>query len=411
MALIASACQTSSDDSEISEIDDNRINVIASMYPLEYFAERIGGDRVNVQGLIPPGGDAHDFEPTPGDLRDLAAADVLVYNGLGFESWIDALLESGESPNVTVQASAEDIGLHFETTTWNDDGHDDHVDDDDGHDDHADDDDGHDDHADDDDGHDKHADDDDGLDDHVDDDDGHDDHADDDDGHDDHADDDDGLGDHVDDDDGLDKHADDDDGLDDHADDDGHDDHADDDDGHDHSGLDPHVWLDPILAVTQASEIAAAFIKVDPDNTSYYESNLQTLTNDLTELNERFSSSLQACAKDIFVTSHDAFNYLANRYDKHAVGISGMNPESEPSPRVLAEISEAVTETGIEYVLVNPLDSERLSATLMRETGAQSLPLHTVQNLTKDERDTGESYMTLMNSNLSSLKTAMGCEG
>ena len=322
MALIASACQTSSDDSEISEIDDNRINVIASMYPLEYFAERIGGDRVNVQGLIPPGGDAHDFEPTPGDLRDLAAADVLVYNGLGFESWIDALLESGESPNVTVQASAEDIGLHFETTTWNDDGHDDHVDDDDGH-----------------------------------------------------------------------------------------DDHADDDDGHDHSGLDPHVWLDPILAVTQASEIAAAFIKVDPDNTSYYESNLQTLTNDLTELNERFSSSLQACEKDIFVTSHDAFNYLANRYDKHAVGISGMNPESEPSPRVLAEISEAVTETGIEYVLVNPLDSERLSATLMRETGAQSLPLHTVQNLTKDERDTGESYMTLMNSNLSSLKTAMGCEG
>jgi len=361
MALIASACQTSSDDSEISEIDDNRINVIASMYPLEYFAERIGGDRVNVQGLIPPGGDAHDFEPTPGDLRDLAAADVLVYNGLGFESWIDALLESGESPNVTVQASAEDIGLHFETTTWNDDGHDDHVDDDDGHDDHADDDDGHDDHADDD---------------------------------------------------GLDDHADDDDGLDDHADDnDGHDDHADDDDGHDHGGLDPHVWLDPILAVTQASEIAAAFIKVDPDNTSYYESNLQTLTNDLTELNERFSSSLQACEKDIFVTSHDAFNYLANRYDKHAVGISGMNPESEPSPRVLAEISEAVTETGIEYVLVNPLDSERLSATLMRETGAQSLPLHTVQNLTKDERDTGESYMTLMNSNLSSLKTAMGCEG
>ena len=352
MALIASACQTSSDDSEISEIDDNRINVIASMYPLEYFAERIGGDRVNVQGLIPPGGDAHDFEPTPGDLRDLAAADVLVYNGLGFESWIDALLESGESPNVTVQASAEDIGLHFETTTWNDDGHDDHADDDDGHDDYADNDDGHDDHADDDDG--------------------------------------------------LDDHADDDDGL---------DDHADDDDGHDHSGLDPHVWLDPILAVTQASEIAAAFIKVDPDNTSYYESNLQTLTNDLTELNERFSSSLQACEKDIFVTSHDAFNYLANRYDKHAVGISGMNPESEPSPRVLAQISEAVTETGIEYVLVNRLDSERLSSTLMRETGAQSLPLHTLQNLTKDERDTGESYMTLMNSNLSSLKTAMGCEG
>ena len=102
MALIASACQTSSDDNESeiddnrinviaeSEIDDNRINVIASMYPLEYFAERIGGDRVNVENLIAPGQDAHDFEPTPGDLRDLAAADVLVYNGLGFESWIDS---------------------------------------------------------------------------------------------------------------------------------------------------------------------------------------------------------------------------------------------------------------------------------------------------------------------------------
>ena len=85
--------------------DGDAMQVVASMYPLEYFVERVGGDRVVVESVISSGADAHDFEPTPGDLRDIAAADVFIYNGLGFESWVDALLSAGDAPGTAIHAS------------------------------------------------------------------------------------------------------------------------------------------------------------------------------------------------------------------------------------------------------------------------------------------------------------------
>jgi zinc transport system substrate-binding protein len=100
---------------------------------------------------------------------------------------------------------------------------------------------------------------------------------------------------------------------------------------------------------------------------------------------------------------------MAARYGVNAIGISGINPESEPSPRALADLSNLVSDSGIEYVLVSPIDSERLSDTLARETGVESLPLHSLQNLTSDKKESGETYFSLMEQNLASLMTALGC--
>ena len=301
LVLFAAACGGSTDESDRSE----SLRVIASMYPLEYFAERVGGDRVDVDGVVPAGGDAHDFEPTPGDLRNIAGADVIIYNGLGFESWVDALLGAGDAPDTAVQVSSEELALHFETNEIK-------------------------------------------------------------------------LGPGVD-------------GV------------------HETEDLDPHLWLDPVLAVTKVLAITDGFIASDPEGELLYNSNSDALVAELVALDVQFSDALSTCSRDVFVTSHDSFNYLANRYDKDAVGISGINPESEPSPKSLANLSDAVTEAGIPYVLVSPIDSERLSDTLMRETGIQALPLHSLQNLTKDQRDAGETYFSLMETNLESLQTALGC--
>jgi zinc/manganese transport system substrate-binding protein len=80
-----------------------RLNIVASFSILGDFAENVGGDRVHVTTLIGPGGDPHVFEPSPADVKKVAAADVIVVNGLGFEGWLDRLVAaSGTKGRIVV---------------------------------------------------------------------------------------------------------------------------------------------------------------------------------------------------------------------------------------------------------------------------------------------------------------------
>lgn len=103
IAIVSVACETGSND-------DTGTSVVTTLYPLEYFAQRIGGDDVSVTNLLKPGVEAHDFDPTPADIRKLEAADVIIYNGSGFEPWIDRALStisSSGGPRLIVEASRE----------------------------------------------------------------------------------------------------------------------------------------------------------------------------------------------------------------------------------------------------------------------------------------------------------------
>jgi len=342
LAIIATSC-TGNDASTDGDLDGSAtVRVVASMYPLGYFTSQIGGDRVQVDEVVPSGGDAHDFEPTPGDLRKIAGADMIVYNGLGFESWIDAVLDAGDAPDIAVQASSSSVARHFESNDVAKDFHDDH----------------------------------DGIDPHIESNDtakdSHDDHED------------------------IDLHI--------ESNDIAKDSHD------DHDGIDPHIWLDPVLAITQVRAITEGLVKADRDGSAVYLANSDDLVDRLTGLDGLFTSRLGSCSRDTFITSHDSFNYMAARYGINAVGIVGLNPESEPSPRTLADLSDAISDSGIGYVLVNPIDSDRLSDTLARETDVESLPMHTLENLTSNQKESGETYFSLMEQNLTSLMTALECE-
>lgn len=66
-----------------------KLNVVASIYPLYDLAQQIGGEYVQAVQLVPFGAEPHDYEPSPGDLKKLADADVFLIVGLGLEGWID----------------------------------------------------------------------------------------------------------------------------------------------------------------------------------------------------------------------------------------------------------------------------------------------------------------------------------
>ena len=85
-----------------------KLNVIATFSILGDIVANVGGDRVEVTTLVGPDGDAHVFQPSPADAEAVAGAQVIVANGLGFEGWMDRLVEASGT-RATVITAAEGV--------------------------------------------------------------------------------------------------------------------------------------------------------------------------------------------------------------------------------------------------------------------------------------------------------------
>jgi zinc/manganese transport system substrate-binding protein len=95
----------------------DRLNVVASFSILGDFVRNIGGERVNLTTLVGPGGDVHVYAPTPSDAKTVAAAQLLIVNGLGLEGWLPRLVQSSGSgaPIVTATKGVAALKLGFDS--------------------------------------------------------------------------------------------------------------------------------------------------------------------------------------------------------------------------------------------------------------------------------------------------------
>jgi len=89
----------------LSAFAQGKLPVVASFSILADMVAEVGGDRVAVTMLVGPDGDAHVYSPTPADAQTVAAAQVVFVNGLGFEGWLDRLIEASEYAGPVVVAS------------------------------------------------------------------------------------------------------------------------------------------------------------------------------------------------------------------------------------------------------------------------------------------------------------------
>jgi zinc transport system substrate-binding protein len=96
-----------------------KLKVIASFYPLYEFSKNVGGDKAEVSSLIPIGVEPHDWEPSTGDILDLKEANLFVYNGGGFEPFVDQLINSGEYDGVMFVESTKGLELIKSQHTMN----------------------------------------------------------------------------------------------------------------------------------------------------------------------------------------------------------------------------------------------------------------------------------------------------
>ncbi|MFI7488675.1 metal ABC transporter substrate-binding protein [Micromonospora echinaurantiaca] len=300
-ALLALGGVAACSDDGAAGADPQRVDVVAAFYPLQFVAERVGGDAAAVSNLVKPGAEPHDLELNPRQVGQVTEAELVVYLK-GFQPAVDEAVAQNAADRsfdvATVQPLLDaSAGGHA------------HEGEEAGHADEA-------------------------------------------------------------------------------------------------GGKDPHLWLDPTRLAAVADRLAERFGQADPDRAADYTARAATLRTDLAKLDAEYTEGLKTCQRREIVVSHTAFGYLAERYKLEQIGLTGLSPEVEPAPQRLAEVAEEAREHGATTIFFETLVSPKVAETIAAEVGARTAVLDPLEGLSADN---GGDYLSVMRTNLETLRTALSC--
>ena len=328
LALVLTACGSTgpaSPSGDHGRPGTGRLRVVATLYPLAFLAAAVGGDRVQVDTLVPVGAEAPHWEPRPADVAAVADAHVFIYNGAGLEPWARRLVDAaGNGPLVLVEATAGLKLLSAGTSVV------------------------------------------DPL----------------------------AAAPEAEGTSGGESHG----------------------EAHHHgpavgdgAGVDPHVWLDPVLAQDLVRRIAQGLIQADPAGRQTLEQRAADVIGRLQDLATRYDG-LARCPRRELVISHGFFTYPAHRYGIVQIPIFGsVSPDAEPTPRRMSSLAQFLRQRGIRHILAEPGTAQRSVRALADEVGAQVLVLHPLESLTPADQAQGLDYWAWMERNLAAVQRALGC--
>lgn len=305
LALTSVLFVTACSNHEPKQETKNQIDIYTTVYPLQYFAEQIGGKYVNVSSIYPPGANEHTFEPTQKDMMALADADLFFYIGLGLEGFVEHAKKTLADEHVKFVAVAENIDVDKLQTSV------------------------------------------------------------------------------------------------------GHSYEEAEEQEHQHGDIDPHVWLSPTLSKDLALTIKNELVKLQPEHEDAFNKNYEELAIRLDELDQQFKNLANHAPTKTFFVSHASFGYIAGTYGLTQIPVAGLNSQNEPSQKELAEIVDLAKKYNIKYILFEQNVPSKLTSIIQQEIGAQSLMLHNLSVLTKDDIKNHENYFTLMEKNLKTLDRAL----
>ena len=101
-------------ENKTQNTNNDKLNIIVSIYPLKEFAEKIAGDKAEVTCLVPDNMEPHDYEPKTKDFEALTKSNVFIYNGLGMETWVDQVNEVIKDKGVTIVDSSNGVEVRKE---------------------------------------------------------------------------------------------------------------------------------------------------------------------------------------------------------------------------------------------------------------------------------------------------------
>ena len=295
--------------------EDERLQVVCSLFPYYDFVRAIGGEYVSATLLIPAGRETHSFEPTPLDVITVSRADVFVYNGGESEYWVDEILGSaGENIGSVVRMMDHVDALEEEIVE------------------------------------------------------------------------------------GMEGH--------------GHDhshEHHHEEDHHDEITYDEHIWTSPIGAKELCRAICDALCAADSAHAAQYRANLEAYLTQLDALNAAFADVVSQAQRCTLVFG-DRFPllYLCKTYGlEYTAAFHGCAGDTEPSLATLKYLIDRVRDEEIPVVYTIELSSRKVALAIAETTGAQVAQLHSCQNVTSEEFDSGATYLSLMWQNVEALKEGL----
>jgi len=167
-------------------------------------------------------------------------------------------------------------------------------------------------------------------------------------------------------------------------------------------GVNPHVWLDPVLAKTEVANIAEALARSDSSHAAGYRRNAAEYSKKLEALDAEYRTALAGLANKDFVSFHPAFDYLASRYGLNGLAVVEEFPGKEPGAKYLASLVDLIKARQVQVLFSEPQFSPKIVETVAAETGARVYALDTgeVGDLSAD------SYIKIMEENLKVLVRA-----
>ena len=202
---------------------------------------------------------------------------------------------------------------------------------------------------------------------------------------------------------------------------DDHDDHSDEEDDHDdHSDeeieFDPHSWLDPLAFKAQVDVVKDVLIANFPDHGATFVENADAYKTELDFLHIGYQSAFGEganCAGNTVVANHNAYSYIAQRYDIQFVTVHGLDPEGEPTAENVAEVVEQIEEEGLTVLFVEEYTDQTAVAGLVEQTTSETMPngidIETLYTMELPPINSEDNYLTLMGKNLNNLKSGMNC--
>ncbi|OQB22777.1 MAG: High-affinity zinc uptake system binding-protein ZnuA precursor [Firmicutes bacterium ADurb.Bin182] len=182
-------------------------------------------------------------------------------------------------------------------------------------------------------------------------------------------------------------------------------------DGHGHGGLsfDPHIWTDPVMATAMVVNIEKALCAADPSNALTYSENADAYIKKLEKLDSGFKKLTEGSSENkIYFGGRFAMSYFAKRYGLVCESaFDSCSAESEPSAQRVAELIDEMKKTGASVVFYEELADPKIARTIAEATGTDMLLLHSCHNLSREEFESGESYLSLMERNLEHLQKAL----
>ena len=352
------------------------IKVVTSTGILAHFAEQVAGDDAEVVAVIPPGADTHTFSASTGDIRNIAAANVVIVNGFNLEEGtLETIFEHIPDDARLVIAAAGIAPLEG--------GHgeeDDHGDEEDESDGHGEEDEGED----------------------------HDEDVDEDEGEDHAAEDDDEGEDHEGDEEEGDEHGD--------EDEEEGEDHGEEDD---HAVAeapegaelaiadgDPHMWLTVKNAMIYVRNITDGLVAADPDNAAAYRQRSEAYLAELQALDEEVRAAVSEIPQErrVLIVYHDSFQYFAAEYGLElAAAVLPASPSQQASAAAVAEIIEIISGRDVGAVFREPQFAADALEAIAEEAGVKVSVLYS--GAFTEEVNT---YLDLMRFNAQSLVEGLG---